>query len=71
MSSSSETRKSLRPRFIGRLLLGIGAGTTGGFMMRQMQEADAGHTYYGFITAGAVCAVIGLVVLRKNRRDNG
>lgn len=64
---NTENRPSLLPRFIGRLLLGIGAGTVGGFLVRQLKEADAGHSYWEFIVAGIVCAVVGFVMVRKSR----
>ena len=67
MNTPPENRPSLLPRFIGRLLLGIGAGTAGGFMVRQMKEPDAGPACWAFIVAGVVCAVVGFVMVRKSR----
>ncbi len=55
--------------WLGFFLLVLGAITTAVFVMKQLKESAAGHTYWEFIAAGVSLAIIGLIIVARMKRS--
>jgi hypothetical protein len=56
-------------KVVGAGLAFIGWTFSGLFVIRQIREMGTGHTYYGFITAGIVLALVGFIIFVSVRRN--
>jgi H+/Cl- antiporter ClcA len=68
---TSQPKKKIPPLQLFGICLGIlGWAFSGLFVTRQIGEADTGHTYYGFIAAGIILALVGVIIVVAARANN-
>jgi membrane protein DedA with SNARE-associated domain len=61
-------RKLTALYWLGFFLLVLGATLSANFIARQVRESEQGHTYYEFIGAGVVAALVGIAIMVPARR---